>query len=588
MSEKRKVTPKVIGVVWKHWKPSFKQNWFFLCGTVIAWVCIIAVELYRPTQWKQVFDLLTLKQEPWKPFGYIMGAYALGYLMHRIFEFSIVTSESKIIKSLKDYTVNKLLQKSTQFFTDHSSGGLVAKSKRFAHVSEIVIDELIISVLRPIVVVVYLVFYSYFQIPQLFWVFIIWIITFSITTTFLSRKRLKYDLASAEADSVTTASISDILLSVFTLRVFSAIPKSIKTFEQITTHDWQSRRQTWFFGNLQWAVQGLFVIFLDLFCMYIIIKEVLAGTYSIGTAVLVQSYIISLGMYMWNLGRSLIKVRTAFADAYEMASLLEERESEPTEEEKTPLQITEQSISFSNVSFGYQDSHPVLQNFSFDFKSGRKYGLIGRTGSGKSTITKLILRAYDHTSGLLTISGVSINTIHKMTLRSWVSYVPQDPQFPSLTIREIITLSKPNASFEEIREAAQKASCDFIWEKLSKGFDTIVGERGVRLSGGERQRIAIAAAILKDAPIVIMDEPTSALDAKTEASIQNAINKCFENKTLIIIAHRLSTVALLDEIILLDNGNIKAVGNHHSLLEESSEYRELWELQTKTDLGMHT
>jgi len=404
-------------------------------------------------------------------------------------------------------------------------------------------------------------------------------------TIILSRIRMKYDLRSSSADSVTTGHVSDILLSVFTLRVFSAIPRVRSTFEEIAKDEQIKRRLTWFIGNFQWAIQGIFVVILELYCMRLIIGKVENKVYTIGTAVLVQSYIATLSMYMWGLGRSLIKVRTAFADAYEMAELLNEPSSEPTCYVDKSIIPKNNGIIFSDVTFGYIDGAQALKNFSFNFLAGRRYGLIGKTGSGKSTLTKLILRAYSHNNGEILVCNESINSINKLILRSWISYVPQDPQFPSWTVREIISMGNPIASDEEVRTAAEKASCDFIWKKLPFGFETKIGERGVKLSGGERQRLAIAAAILKNGPIVIMDEPTSALDAYTEKSIQKAIQTHFVGKTLIVIAHRLSTVAILDEIILLENGKVKDFGPHELLLKTSKDYKEMWELQTHPHLS---
>lgn len=583
--ENQKVTPKVIDIVWKHWKKAFRKSKMMLLGTVVFYSLSMYVDLmFRPTQWKIIFDSLSSGSSPWNAFRLIIIASVLGWLMSRFGETCIVMGESKIIKNLKDYCIEELLGKSTHFFTTHSSGSLVAKSKRFASVSETVIDEFVFSIIRSFFLIIYLVIYSWMLIPELTLIFLAWIILFIGVTIILSRIRMKYDLESSSADSVTTGHISDILLSVFTLRVFSAIPRVRSNFEKVTKDEQTKRRIAWFIGNIQWSIQGIFVIILEIYCMNIIIGNVESKIYTIGTAVLVQSYIATLSMYMWGLGRSLSKVRTAFADAYEMADLLNEPSTEPTSNEDKFTEPKGNGIIFSDVTFGYTDGVQALDNFSFNFKAGRRYGLIGKTGSGKSTLAKLILHAYNHSNGEIHVCDESIDSINKLILRSWISYVPQDPQFPSWTVREIISMGNPTASDEEVRSAAEKASCDFIWEKLPLGFDTKIGERGVKLSGGERQRLAIAAAILKNGPIVIMDEPTSALDAYTEKSIQKAIQLHFVGKTLIVIAHRLSTVAILDEVILLEDGKVKDFGPHESLLKTSKEYKEMWELQTHPHL----
>lgn len=579
--ESKKTTPRVIGVVWKHWKQAFRKSKIMLVLTFFFYSAAMYCDLmFRPTQWKNVFDSLSIGNSPWMAFNLIIIASIVGWLMSRLGEIFITFGETKIIKDLKDYCMEQLLRKNTYFFTTYSSGGLVAKSKRFAGVSETVIDVFVDSISRSLLLVIYLVIYSWILIPELTIVFIIWIILFLVMTIIFSRYRMKFDLRSSSADSITTGHISDILLSVFTLRVFSAIPRVRDDFEKITNDEKNKRRAAWFIGNIQWGIQGILVIGLEVYCMDLIIGKVESKLYTIGTAVLVQSYISTLSVHMWGLGRSLIRVRTSFADAYEMADLLNQESSEPIEH--TDGVVPESNgIKFSNVTFGYTDGVLALDDFSFNFVAGRRYGLIGKTGSGKSTLTKLILRAYDHDDGNILVCNENVDSINKLVLRSWISYVPQNPQFPSWTVKEIISMGNPNASDIEIKSAAVKASCDFIWEKLPLGFDTRIGERGVKLSGGECQRLAIAAAILKDGPIVIMDEPTSALDAHTEQSIQRAIQEHFKNKTLIVVAHRLSTVAILDEVILLEDGKVKDFGSHDSLLKTSSDYREMWELQTQ-------
>jgi ABC-type multidrug transport system fused ATPase/permease subunit len=240
----------------------------------------------------------------------------------------------------------------------------------------------------------------------------------------------------------------------------------------------------------------------------------------------------------------------------------------------------------NHVSFGYTPEQMILKRFSFEFKPGRTYGIIGKTGSGKSTLIKLLERFYEPQSGVISIGGQSIATIDKNTLRKMITLVPQIPIFPSVSIREAIMIGRPDASEAEVIRAAELACCDFIWQK-PEGLDTLIGERGVKLSGGEAQRLAIAAAVLQNPEIIIMDEPTSALDSATEYLIQRAIKNCFAGKTMIVIAHRLSTVAVLDEILHLDEGRLIAHGSHTELLVTSDAYNNLWSLQTNPQILAH-
>lgn len=598
MTEKKhtKLSLEMISQVWKHWKPVFKKSKWSLTGATLFFsVAMILDTLVKPLCWKEVFDGLVAQGDVMPYFYMALGTSVVAFMMSRFGDATMVLAETRIIRNLKHYIMEGLLGKSMQFYTDHSSGGLVAKSKRFAAVSEQVIDECVLSIIRSVILVVYLFIFVTITIPNLVPVFLVWITVFVAMVVVITKRRLKYDLMSANADSVTTGFISDTFLSVFTLRIFSSVFRQFTTFQEIISEEEKKRRKSWYIGNLQWGLQSVLVILLEFVCMYYVLHEIKEGVYKVGMAALVQSYIASLGMYMWGLGRSLVKVHTAFTDAYEMAELLDEPNTEPITEQ---VQVRRHAagIKLDQVTFSYPDGTKILNDFSFHFKEGKSYGLIGKTGSGKTTIIKLITNLYQQDKGFITINGGYANiprdaraTHHlwdKNTLRSMIAFVPQHPIFPSLTIREVIQLGNVNATEDQIILAAQQACCEFIWEKPD-GLDTVIGERGIKLSGGEAQRLAIAAAILKDAPYIIMDEPTSALDAITERAIQNALRTSFKGKTMIVIAHRLSTVATLDEILLLEHGSIMEHGPHDELLVSSETYKEMWELQTNPQIFAH-
>lgn len=583
--------------VWKHWKPSFqKSKWSLIGVTAFFSASMILEVLIKPLCWKEVFDGLVAKTDVLPYFYMALITSIAAFVMSRFGDATIVIAETRIIRNLKHYILEGLLGKSMQFYTDHSSGALVAKSKRFAAVSEQVIDEFVLSIVRSIILVVYFFIFVVITIPALAPAFFVWIIVFVRMVYFITKRRLVHDLRSANADSITTGFISDTFLSVFTLRIFSAAFRQFQKFQGVISEEERKRRKSWFIGNLQWGLQSVLVILLEFICMYYVLTEIEKGVYQVGMAALVQSYIASLGAYMWGLGRSLVKVHTAFTDAHEMAVLLDEPSTEPiTEISAVPRNPA--GISLDGITFSYPDGTKILDDFSFHFEEGKSYGLIGKTGSGKTTIVKLITNLYQQDKGYISINGGYANIPHgvpqgnlnlwdKNILRSMIAFVPQHPIFPSVTIREVIRLGRPDASEAEIIHAAKQASCDFIWEKLL-GLDTVIGEKGIKLSGGEAQRLAIAAAILKDAPYVIMDEPTSALDAVTERAIQVALQTAFKGKTLLVIAHRLSTVAVLDEILLLDHGKIVDHGPHAQLLETSKVYNNMWELQTNPQIFVH-
>jgi ATP-binding cassette subfamily B protein len=246
-----------------------------------------------------------------------------------------------------------------------------------------------------------------------------------------------------------------------------------------------------------------------------------------------------------------------------------------------PLRVGSGEVNFDNISFTHADgSEKVFSNLSLQIAPGQRIGLVGRSGSGKTTLTKLLLRFADVQAGSITIDGQNISEVKQKSLRDSIAYVPQETTLFHRSIAENISYGRPNASKAEIVKAAKLANAWEFIKNLPDGMDTLTGERGVKLSGGQRQRVAIARAILKDAPILVLDEATASLDTESEKLIQQALSRLMKNRTSIVIAHRLSTVAELDRIIVLDHGKIIEDGKHADLIASGGAYAKLWNRQT--------
>src|SRR5206468_435484 len=237
-------------------------------------------------------------------------------------------------------------------------------------------------------------------------------------------------------------------------------------------------------------------------------------------------------------------------------------------------------VELRDVRFRYAATQPLLfDGFSLAIAPGTKVGLVGRSGGGKTTLTRLLLRFADVESGHILIGGQPIDGVSQASLRRTIAYVPQDPSMFHRTIADNIRVGRPEAADADVRRAAGLAHAAEFIETLPAGYETLVGERGVKLSGGERQRVAIARAILKDAPILVLDEATSSLDSESEALIQDALQTLMKGKTVIVIAHRLSTIMKMDRIVVLEGGKVVAEGTHDELLEHKGLYHKLWSIQ---------
>jgi ATP-binding cassette, subfamily B, bacterial len=245
------------------------------------------------------------------------------------------------------------------------------------------------------------------------------------------------------------------------------------------------------------------------------------------------------------------------------------------------LEVKHGAISIRNLSFFYNKDKKVFDGFNLDIAAGKKIALVSRSGAGKTTLTKLLLRLYNIEPGSIFIDDQDIMNATIASLREAISYVPQDPVLFHRSLRDNIAYGKPDATDQEIIEASKKARCDSFISKLPEKYDTFVGERGVKLSGGERQRVAIARAILEDNPILVLDEATSSLDSESEHHIQEALQELMKKKTAIVVAHRLSTINMMDEIIVIEHGKIGERGTHDELLKkDKGHYAMLWGLQS--------
>ncbi len=303
------------------------------------------------------------------------------------------------------------------------------------------------------------------------------------------------------------------------------------------------------------------------------------GRFSVGTLVSANAILIQLYIPLNLLGTVYREITQALVDMEAMFRLLNRPEEVKDKQGAPPLAVSAGEIRFDNVVFAYEPERIVLQGISFTVPAGRTVAVVGPSGAGKSTISRILYRFYDIQSGSVTIDGQDIRDITQESLRAVIGIVPQDTVLFNDTIRYNIAYGRIGANEAEIKEAAHHARIDKFIGELPLGYDSMVGERGLKLSGGEKQRVAIARTILKNPPILLLDEATSALDTHTEREIQTALSEVSRNRTTLVIAHRLSTVVDADEILVLDHGRIVERGRHAELIAASGHYAAMWNKQ---------
>ena len=576
---------KILKYIWPHVKRH--QALFF--GILVFFVVRILVDyIIIPIFFKQFIDIISssgtdrtlLVEQVFYLVFIIIGLHLLVVATARTRGFLYIDFLVKVTKDLRNFTFQQIEKNSYTFFSNTFAGSLVTKSRRFVNAFENMFDVFIFNFVQVAVILVGVFIVLINESLLISGILFNLVFIYVVTVAFLVRKKFKYDLLEAEQDSRISGRLADVFSNISAVKFFSARNNEIKSFGAYTEEGALRSRRAANWGNIIDVTQSAFSFIIGSVLLYVLAKLWLANQISTGTIVLVESYMTIILVRLWDLSNSLVRFMKSAGDMKEMVETFELRPDimDPTNPAK--LKITRGHIVFKGVFFKYGQGEEVLSDFNIEVKPGERIGIVGHSGAGKSTITKLLLRLNDVSEGSITIDGQNIRSVTQDDLRSVISYVPQEPILFHRPIRENISYGKVSATPDEITEVAQKAHAHEFISKLPKGYDTLVGERGVKLSGGERQRVAIARAMLKNAPILVLDEATSSLDSISETYIQDAFNELMKGKTTIVIAHRLSTIQKMDRIIVLDQGKIVEEGTHQELLTKQGFYAELWEHQT--------
>lgn len=510
-----------------------------------------------------IFDNIT-----WRTWGYICDKY-------------VPIIQNNIVSSMMDYC----LLHSHGFYQNHLSGKISKQITNLVDGITEIITFCAANFLRGASLLLLIFGISYSVNPIFCLILVVWFICFAGFSLGMSKKLVGLSDELADSESIVVGELVDSLSNHSNIRIFSR-----RIYENLRMMPFLRNQQHAYtkanlYSTFLALIQGILIAIMMAFSAFFLVRLYGVGLITTGEFAMIFAISMEAGHLMWFTMAQADKFNKAVGRCKQSLSALMLPLEILDKPNAKDLNCTQGKITFDNVKFHYKGTEPLFQNQSIEIRAGQRVGLVGYSGGGKSTFVNLILRFYDVTDGAILIDGQDIRDVTQDSLRENIGMIPQDPSLFHRKLIENIRYGRIDASDEEVVEAAKKAHAHEFITKLPQGYDSLVGERGVKLSGGQRQRIAIARAILKNAPILILDEATSQLDSVTESLIQESLWELMQNKTTIVIAHRLSTLLHMDRILVFDKGKINEDGTHRELLAKAGLYKQLWDAQVGGFLG---
>lgn len=573
---------------WHFTKPD--KHLFFASSSLVVFAIIIN-ETIPPYVVSRAFNKLTALQASGQPLEFwsfdhyawiYIGLLLCGFVLWRLQVIIMWLFEIRATQRVMKHIFDHLQQQSSAFHANHFGGALVSDANKFGAGFERFMDDFTWAILTGTVAMTG----ALIVLSTVTWRLALALFIGCALYLFVMSRRtlmqMKFDRAVALAESNRTAKLADNITNVATVRAFAGESIENDIFHKQTErvkHDYHALMKV-AMKNEAISQIGTTSINITAFVGGLIIVSVFNAP--LGALFLAVNYTLTLSRRLWESNRVIRNVNRSLGDAHNMTQMLELAPEIADNPDAEPFQATQGTVEFENVTFRYEDdnSRDVFNGLSMKIPAGQKVGLVGPSGGGKTTITKLIMRFMDIQNGAIKIDNHDIAKLRLKDLRSSLTSVPQEPLLFHRTIAENISYGKVDASPENIQRVTKLAHAHEFINELPQGYETLVGERGVKLSGGQRQRIAIARAMLHDAPILVLDEATSALDSESEVLIQDALWKLMESKTALVIAHRLSTIQKMDRIIVMDKGKIVKEGSHQELLTKKGLYARLWSHQS--------
>lgn len=581
--QERRALRALLPYLWPH------GQWEMKIRVLIAVVLLIAAKVatvYIPLVFGKVVDILG--QPPEATIIAVPLALLIGYGLLRVGQqgfaelrdFVFAKVGQRAIRNIALMVFRHLHGLALRFHLDRQTGGLSRVIERGIKGIDFLLRFMLFNILPTLLEITLVCGILWALFGYIFSVITLITVAIYIAFTLLFTEwRLKYRRAMNESDSEANTKAIDSLLNFETVKYFGNEEHEAQRYDQSMQRYEHAAVKSLTTLSLLNVGQGV-IIALGLTILLVLSGfRVADGTMSIGEFAAVNLYMMQLFQPLNFLGFVYREIRQSLVDMENMFGLLDVGREIADSEDAEPLAVSDGVVCFDNVSFAYDPRRPILQGLSFEVPAGHKVAIVGASGAGKSTISRLLFRFYDIDEGRITIDGQDIRDVTQASLRAAIGIVPQDTVLFNDTVFYNIQYGRPSASPSEVEEAARMAQIHDFVMSLPDGYNAKVGERGLKLSGGEKQRVAIARTILKQPQILLFDEATSALDTHTEREIQKSLDEVSANRTTLVIAHRLSTVVNADEIIVLDEGRIIERGRHGDLLAQGGAYATLWARQ---------
>ncbi len=517
---------------------------------------------------------------------YIVALIAInlvGQAASKLQDYTMYKLEIAAAYDLATMSFDALCNQSMSFHSNRFGGTLVTQTSKFMSAYQQLLETITFPFLPVVCSVIFTCAILAPRVPLYVVILMVLLAIYACVSYYMYKRILSLNEKAASAQNQLSGELSDSVANIL------AVKTSGREDYERALFDLANRNVVERDSKRMWAslTRGIITAAITVVIMSVVAVFIAGGNawfgITPGTLVMMFTYTYTVTNQFNFINNGLQRFNRAFGDASGMTVTLDEPRLVADKPGAPAMVVREGTIDYQNIGFYYTDGNvktPVFEDFNLHIPAGQRVGLVGLSGAGKTTLTKLLLRLSDIQDGRILIDGQNVADCTQQSLRRSIAYVPQEALLFHRTIAENISYGRPDATMEQIREAARLANALEFIENLPQGFETITGERGVKLSGGQRQRVAIARALLADCPVLVLDEATSALDSESEALVQDALKTLMRGRTCIVVAHRLSTVASLDRIVVLDHGKVAEDGPHAELIKAGGEYAHLWDRQT--------